>query len=83
MSKTRRRDIVAANRAAKRQQKEAETIPERIYNQSEAAQYIGVSIPTLRLYFRQGKIKFRQEGRKYFVAEVELDNFLKGKKNND
>ncbi|MDO5554354.1 MAG: helix-turn-helix domain-containing protein [Planctomycetia bacterium] len=70
------RALTLARRAARRA---ALVLPERVYNQTEAAEFLGVSTPTLRRWTNEGKIKARKAGRKIFYTESNLKTFLKGK----
>lgn len=52
----------------------------RVYNQEEAANFLGVSTPTLRKYMRLGRIKFKKECNRVFFTQQHLNEFLQGGK---
>ena len=72
------------------EEKPLETVPQRepvknqdvgrVYNQEEAANFLGVSAPTLRKYMRLGRIKFKKECNRVFFTQQHLNEFLQGGK---
>lgn len=52
-----------------------------MYNAQEAAEKIGVKLNTIRLYCRQGKIDFINEGNRYMFTAEAIHKFNESKKN--
>ena len=78
-----RRERIKQIRAAQRAQRSCkqtakEEQPGKVYNQEEAAAYLGVSVPTLRKYRRLGMIKHKMAGNRLFFTESALKDFLEG-----
>lgn len=48
----------------------------RKYTMGEAADYLGVSLPTIHNYKKRRLLKFNQVGRKVWILEPELNRFL-------
>lgn len=49
------------------------------YTIQEAAEMMGVSLPTIRRYINDKKLKSRRLGRSIFVTKNEISEFLKVK----
>jgi len=48
-----------------------------LYSIKELSDILGISSNTLRVYFRQGKLKGRKIARSWYVSEEELKRYLK------
>ena len=55
---------------------------EKAYNAQEAAQLLKVTPVTVRSYIKAGKIKAQKVGTRYYIAESNLQDFIKGGANN-
>jgi len=54
-------------------------VPREIFNATEAAEYIGLSLPTLRALLRRGAIPARQiNGRTWLIRRDSIDQFVLG-----
>lgn len=51
---------------------------ERAYNVQEVAVLLNVTPVTVRSYIRQGKIRAQKVGRALYIAEGNLQEFLRG-----
>jgi excisionase family DNA binding protein len=50
----------------------------KLYTLKEAAEVLGVSYTTTKIYHGKGRIKGQRIGRGVFVSEEELQSFLRG-----
>ena len=50
-----------------------------LYDLKELSKRFGLSLRTLRLYLREGKISGQKLGRKWFVSEETLKNYFEQK----
>lgn len=48
------------------------------YDVPEVSERLGLGVDTVRKYLRQGRIKCQKVGRKYYVTEETLKEFLNG-----
>lgn len=53
----------------------------RKYTIAEAAEYLGVSKPTIHNYKRTRRLRFSQVGKKVWILESELKRFVKDEPN--
>lgn len=53
-----------------------------IFNQRQAAEYIGISVPTLRAYSRSGLIPCNRIGKRYIYAREALQEMAKERRKN-
>ena len=49
-----------------------------ILNLTEAARYLGISVPTLKSYVNERAIPFRQVKRRYFFYRPALNEWVRG-----
>ncbi len=50
----------------------------KLYSLKEAGEVLGVSYTTTKIYHSKGRIKGQRIGRSVYVAEEELQRFLRG-----
>jgi len=55
---------------------------EKYYLTEDLVDILPIGIKTLQLYIRTGKLPGRKIGRIYYVSQVSLKNFLKGRDKN-
>lgn len=47
-----------------------------VFNLKEAAAYLGISVPTLAMLLRSGKIPCRRAGKRWLIPRTALDTWL-------
>ena len=47
-----------------------------VFNLKEAADYLGISTPTLVLLLKSGRIFYRRVGQRWLISKTTLDNWL-------
>ena len=50
----------------------------KVYTSLEVSEILGVHIKTVQRYLRQGKIKANKIGGLWYIAEENLNSFIKG-----
>ena len=50
----------------------------KLYSVDEVAEMLKSTSPTIRAYFREGKIKGQKISRKWYITEDNLKNYLSG-----
>lgn len=53
------------------------------YDVPEVSERLGLCVTTVRKYLREGRIKAQKVGRKYYVTEETLKEFLNGDARSD
>ena len=51
----------------------------KCYDVQETAALLNSTAPTVRAYIKNGKIKAQKYGTRYYIAEDNLQDFLRGK----
>ena len=53
-----------------------------VFNLKQAAAYLGISVPTLAILLRNGKIPCRRAGQRWLISKSALDTWLTANTNN-
>lgn len=55
-------------------------MPKQLFSTTEAAEYLGISVPTLKYHLKKGNIKPEMVGNSLVFTEELLDQFKKSKR---
>ena len=54
---------------------------QKAYTVQEAAELLNFTAQSVRLYIKKGKIKAQRVGNRYYIAEENIQSFLRGDSN--